>query len=342
MTAESGGIDIHGHGVPRPFLDWAAGSRPGGTAVDVSDGEYVVTFPGGAPLRPVTERMADFDARLRWMDEQGLGQQLVAPWLDVAGQDLPAPAGQEWVRRLNDCMAEAVAASGGRLRAHITLHLADPAAAAAELHRAATGLGMTGCMIPTDFPGGDLADPSYDAVFEAAESLQIPLVLHPPSVGPSMCIAGMQRFGGLYGRLIDTTMIATRLLLGGLFERHPGLQLVLVHGGGFLPYQTGRLERHAGRGRDATATALTEYVRRCHFDTVLMSSAAIRLLVELAGAEHVMVGSDYPFVGADDPGVLEHLQECALPPDAMRAIVAGNAGRLFRSQEVGAWPSPPR
>lgn len=340
MIGDGAGIDVHGHGVPRRFLDWAADARPGGTAVDVSGGEYVVTFPGEAPLRPVTADMLDFEGRLRWMDEQGIGRQLVAPWLDVAGQELSPPSGQEWVRRLNDCMAEAIAASSGRLRGHITLHMADPSSAVSELERAATELGMTGCMVPTDFPDGDLADPAYDALFERAEMLEIPLVLHPPSVGPSTCVTGKHRLGGLHGRLIDTTMVATRLLLGGVFDRHPRLRLVLVHGGGFLPYQTGRLERHGGRGFDGDPGALTAGVRRFYYDTVLMSSCAIRLLVELAGPEQLMVGSDYPFVGADDPGVLEQLQESALDPDAMRAVLEGNASKLFKSQEAGAWPSP--
>lgn len=335
--AAATGVDVHGHGVPLAFLEEVQRARPAGVEVETSDGKYVVTFPGRKPLRPVPGRMLDFGQRLEWLDEERMRQQLIAPWLDVHGQELDAPAGQAWVRQLNDSMAESVAGSGGRLLAHSTLHVADPAGAARELERATNELGMTGCMIPTDFPGGDLAAPGYDALWEAAEALGVPVVLHPPTVGPSGCVTGMDRLGGVYGRTLDSTMCAARLLLSGVFDRFPDLRLVLVHGGGYLPYQAGRLDREHAEGRvgQGLKGIPSDYVRRFHYDTVLMTPFAIRLLLDLAGAGRVMIGSDYPFsVGA--PPLLQSLEAATDDPGVRVAVTRENATTLFRTERARA------
>jgi aminocarboxymuconate-semialdehyde decarboxylase len=328
------GIDIHGHGVPASFLDDVKRAGLGDVGVQISEGKYILTFPGQKPLRPVPAPMLDFEKRLQWLDEQQMHQQLIGPWLDVHGQELPPAVGQDWVRRLNDAMAESVAGSGGRLRAHATLHLADPAAAARELERAGRDLGMSGAMIPTNVPAGELHDPSYEVLWEAAAGMGAPIILHPPTVGPSSCIAGMAEFGGLYGRLIDTTMTAARLLLAGVFDRHPGLRLVLVHGGGFLPFQTGRLDREHAEGRlgQGLMRSPSEYVRgRYYYDTVLMSADAIRLLLDLVGAGRVMIGSDYPFsVGA--PALTEGLRGAVEDAGVRAAVSHDNAAALFKTE----------
>lgn len=332
MTDEPRGIDIHAHGVPEVFLQEMARSHLGGVEIETSDRRYVVTFPGGKPLRPCAGIMLDFDNRLEWLDRQGMRHQILAPWLDVHGQDLPPADGQVWVRELNQAMAGAVATTGGRLLPHATLHMANASAAARELERAVRELGMTGCMIPTNFPNHHLAEPQYSAIWEAAQSLDVPVVLHPPTVAPSGCLFGgdMPNFGGLYGRLIDTTLTAARLIVTGVFTRFPDLRLVLVHGGGFLPYQTGRFEREFGEKLDGASP--TEQVRRFYYDTTLMSPAALGLLVELVGAGRIMIGSDYAAAPVDRGGVqLTDALNAAVPAgSAHEAILHDNAEQLFR------------
>jgi aminocarboxymuconate-semialdehyde decarboxylase len=323
------GVDIHGHGVPRSFLEDVKRSHLGGVQVDLVDNTYVLTFPGQSPLRAIAGRMLDFEQRLEWLDGEHMHHQLVGPWLDVHGQELPATAGQEWVRRLNDAMAESVAPAAGRLSAYATLHLADPSAAVRELERATRELGMVGCMIPTSIPTSDLDASAFDALWAAAEDLRVAVMLHPPTVGPASCVPGMDRFGGLYGRLIDTTMAAARLLLAGVFDRFPNLRLILVHGGGFLPYQTGRLD-HSFGGQHGAAGAATpsDYVRRFYFDTVLMHSHAIAMLLHLVGADRVMIGSDYPFsVGA--PPLTRALLEAGTDEADIASVTYQTAAHLF-------------
>ncbi len=331
---------MHGHGVPRSFLESVARARTSGVEVefDRHDGGCTVTFAGHRALRPMPRRMLDFQKRLEWLDEQGMRRQIVAPWLDVQGQQLDTARGTAWVRELNDFMAEAVADSGGRLVGHATLYMGDPGAAARELERCHGDLGMHGCMIPAHPPGADIADRGYDVLWGAAESMGVPVVLHPVTDGPATQAPSMADFAGLYARLIDTTTAATRLILAGVLDRFPALRLVLVHGGGLLPYQTGRLDREQeGRpNRWGMNVPLSEYVRRCYFDTVLMSGPAIRLLLDLVGRDHVVIGSDYPFsVGA--PPLTESVNQATGDLETRAAVVHANAVRLFGGGAAGTW-----
>lgn len=331
MSASIDGIDIHAHGVPAQFLEEVKRTRLGGVDVAASDGAYIVTFPGAVPLRPVAGIMLDFSQRLDWLDGQRMRQQLVAPWLDVHGQELPPREGQEWVRQLNNAMVESVAGSGRRLLAHATVHLADPGAAARELERATTKLGMTGCMIPTNLPRGELNEDRYDAVWEAAQSLGVPVVLHPLMDGPSACMfQDLPRFRNLYGRTIDTTIVATRLILSGVFDRFPKLRLVLVHGGGFLPYQTGRLDREYGARNGKLPS---DFVKRFYYDTVSMSAPALQLLFDLIGTGQVMIGSDYAAGPVERPGpkLTDALDATRVDAAARTMVLRKTAEGLFRT-----------
>lgn len=326
------GIDVHGHAVPVPFLQAIQRSRNYGVEVvaDKASGGYVVTFPGHAPVRPMSQRMLDIDGRMAWLDGQAMQRQVVAPWLDVQGQELDAATGGHWVRQLNDAMAETVSATAGRLTAHATLHLADARGAAAELERCHRELGMRGCMVPTHFASGHLSEPRYDALWEVAEGLRMPVVLHPTTLGPGSRAEGMEEFRSLYGRLIDTTTTATLLLLSGILDRFPKLQVVLVHGGGFLPYQSGRLDAEQAVRPDGWGVegVLSDHVRRYYFDTVLMSTRAIKLLLDLVGKRQVMIGSDYPFT-VGGPPLTRALCEATTDESTRAAVDHENALRLY-------------
>jgi aminocarboxymuconate-semialdehyde decarboxylase len=326
------GIDVHAHGVPREFLEEVKRTRLGGVDVAPADkGGYIVTFPGLKPLRPAAGIMLDFANRLAWLDNQGMQHQLIGPWLDVHGQELPAADGQVWVRQLNDAMIESIAASGRRLLAHATLHLADPQAAARELERCVKKLGMNGCMIATNLPKGELHENRYDALWEAAQSLAVPVVLHPLMDGPAACMFQQTpRFKNVYGRTIDTTITAAQLILAGVFERYPKLKLVLVHGGGFLPYQGDRLDREFGeKGKKLPS----DYMKQLYYDTVNMSAPALQMLFSLVGSGQVMIGSDYAAGPVERPGpkLTAALDATGVDAATRRKIVRETAESMFRT-----------
>ena len=326
------GIDVHAHGVPKSFLEEVKRTRLGRVDVAPADnGGYILTFPGGKPLRPAAGIMLDFTQRLGWLDGQGMQQQLIGPWLDVHGQELPAADGQVWVRQLNDALAETIAASGRRLLGHATLHLADPQAAGRELERCAKKLGMTGAMIATNFPGGELHENRFDALWEAAQALDIPVVLHPMMDGPAACmLQKLPRFKNVYGRTVDTTLTAAQLILAGVFDRFPKLRIVLVHGGGFLPYQSVRLDREFGeKGKKLPS----EYMKQFYYDTVSMSAPALQMLFSLVGTGQIMIGSDYAAGPVERPGpkLTEALDATGVDPRTRRMIVRDTAESIFRT-----------
>jgi aminocarboxymuconate-semialdehyde decarboxylase len=332
--ADHAAVDVHAHGIPRAVLDDIRrnGDRYGGMSVADSDHGPVVSMPGGKKLRPLAAKMLDFDERVRWLDDHAMHGQIVSPWLDLQGYDLEPAAAGEWCKVLNDGLAEACAASGGRLIPLGTLPFGNALATVKELRRLVEELRVPGAMLSTNPGSTALYDPSLDETWSAAEDLGAVIVLHPPTIGPASHIPDSGEFGNLWHRLIDTTLVASRLILNGVLDRHPRLRLVLVHGGGFLPFQTGRFDRHYAIGGHPDATmakgAPSDYLRSFYYDTCVMEPAAIRLLCELAGADRVVLGSDYPFpIGDPDP--VKSVQAAGLSDADKGLILSDNPKALL-------------
>src|SRR5579884_504832 len=334
--AEHTAVDVHAHGIPRSLLDEIRrnGERYGGMAV--ADGEQgpVVSLPGGKKLRPLAAKMLDFSERVQWLDGRALRAQVVSPWLDMQGYELPANVAGDWVKALNDALAEACAGSNGRLVPLGSLPFGDAAASVRELRRLSQELKMPGVMISTNPGAANLWEPALDELWSAAEELGSAIVLHPPTIGPASSIPDSAEFGNLWHRLIDTTLVATRLILNGVLDRHPRLRLVLVHGGGFLPFQSGRFDRSYAIGSHPAASmakgAPGDYLRSFYYDTCVMTPPAIRLLCQVAGPERVVLGSDYPFpIGDPDP--VRSVAAANLGADAERQILEENPNILLGS-----------
>lgn len=308
-----------------------SGERYGGMAVADSEQGPVVSLPGGKKLRPLAAKMLDFDERIRWLDEHQLRGQVVSPWLDLQGYELGDKA-EDWSKTLNDALAAACAPSAGRLIPLGTLPFGDAAASERELRRLVQELKMPGVMISTNPVAANLWDPALDGMWSAAEALGAVIVLHPPTIGPASSIPDSAEFGNLWHRLIDTTLVATRLILAGVLDRHPKLRLVLVHGGGFLPFQSGRFDRSYAIGSHPDATMAKsgpgEYLRSFYYDTCVMTVPAIRMLCDLVGHDRVVLGSDYPFpIGDPDP--VGAVVAANLAADASQAVLEGNPKQLL-------------
>jgi aminocarboxymuconate-semialdehyde decarboxylase len=333
LPAQTGGlaIDVHGHCVPRHLLEGIVQSAPYGvTAARVGE-KYVLSFPTGETLRPIAGQMLDEPERTDWLELQELGHQIVAPWLDLQGQGLPTSSGAPWTRLVNDAMAELVADPERRLSAHASLHLADADVAADELARSVRRLGMRSAMIPTSTPAGRLADRRFDALWAAAVDLDAALVLHPTTNAPTNALlAAYPTLRGLFGRHIDTTLVAAELVVSGVFDRFPALQLVVVHGGGFLPYQSMRFDRDA-QSVEPGAGLPSDVLRTLYYDTTLMSTEALRFLYEFAGPERVVVGSDFGATprSATTVEVTGAVRRTGAPTQDTEAVLSGNARRIF-------------
>jgi len=154
-------------------------------------------------------------------------------------------------------------------------------AAAADLRQAVDEDGMAGLILSTNPPNvTGLSDPALEELWETAAGLGVPVVLHPPTDGPARELPGADEYGNTFCRLIDSTLAVTGLLLSAVLDRHPGLRLVVVHGGGFLPYQSMRLD--GGHRADALSRHVimrdqpSDYIPDLFFDTVAMRADSIR------------------------------------------------------------------
>jgi aminocarboxymuconate-semialdehyde decarboxylase len=321
-------VDAHVHALPLSLLEQATqGEIDGVSAAPSADG-YLVTLPGLPQPKLVRPGMISTQKRAAWALGQGVTRQIVAPWLDAQPTAAMAPAAaRDWARRLNAALAEQEDGNGVLASVALTGH------AAQDLDEAVTKDGMAGLILSTSPAGlSGLADPALEPLWEAAAGLGIPVVLHPPTDGPARLLPDGDKFGNTFGRLVDTTFAVTSLLLTAVLDRHPALRLVVVHGGGFLPYQSLRLD--GGHRADAlSAHAIgrdhpSDYLPDLYFDTVAMKPAAIRLLAESAGPEHVLLGSDYPFLLGDRAPVAT-VQAAGLGQQATADVLGGNAIRLF-------------
>ena len=208
----------------------------------------------------------------------------------------------------------------------------DPTRARAELERAAALPGVRGVYLGTNVKGRELSDPEFAPIFARCEALRLPVLLHPISV------IGMPRLKPFYlsnllGNPFDTAVAAAHLVLGGVLDRFPKLEVCLPHAGGAMPYLAGRLQ-HGQRVRPENAKVAKRpfgaYLRRFTYDTISHSPEALRYLIGLVGADRVMLGSDYCFDIAYEEPVKIVTQMKSLSAEQRTQILWGNAARLLK------------
>jgi aminocarboxymuconate-semialdehyde decarboxylase len=330
-------VDVHTHFVPFDVI--AAATRGGGfdgLRAERSGGtDWLVHRQGFRwPVPPV---FYDEQARLESMDERGISHAVlsIAPQLFMYWVDGGEAAG--FCRAANDALAAFAAGSAGRVTAVATLPLQDPAAAVTELRRAVTELGMAGAEVGPDVAGTPLDDPALRPVLAAAADLGVPLIVHPYYVAPQ---PGLEDFylTNLVGNPLATTTCAARLIFGGVLDELAALRIVLMHGGGYLPYQIGRLD-HGHRVRPESrgcAHPPSAYLARFWFDTVTHAPAPLRFLAGLVGADHVVYGTDFPFDMAAGP-LADQVEGTGLTDADLELIAARNAAALFGLNLSSSW-----
>lgn len=316
-------IDVHAHLVPPALAEAASTGVANGRVTSTrTDGRWQFTVGDSAPTRPLHPGLVDVDRRLDWLDANGIRCQVAGPWADLFGYELDPQAGTEWARVMNDALASAVDDHRG-LVALATLPLQAPDQAADVLADAMKS-GFAGAMIGTQVGDAELDDPRLEPVWESAVDLGAPLFIH-----PGFCTdVRLQDYGlvNTIGRGHDTTIAASRLLYGGVLERHPGLQILLAHGGGALPFLLGRLRKNHELQPETCDPSVG--LSAFHVDTIVFDPAVLRFLCDELGRDRVLCGSDYPFpIG--DLAPTKIVEEAQLGESGGAALLEGNATRLF-------------
>lgn len=324
----AGTIDVHSHYLAASLVQALERRTELPRIADGPTGRQIEYGKGN--IHPVLPAMGDVELRLREMDEQGIDVALLS--INIPGVDwFPAADGPPVARAVNDELADLVARDPERLLALATLPLQAPEAAAAELQRVMAA-GFRGAMIYSNVAGRPLDDPELRVVFDTAARLEAPIFIHPTfplTAGTVDAYALIPTLGFMF----DTTTAAVRLVLDGLFERHPDFRLILAHAASLLPQLAGRIdyeaERHAN-GRGALSVNPSEHLRLLYTDSVCVWPPALRSTLELVGPERVMFGSDYPFW--EPQRTFDTIEAAGLGDDVRRGVYSDNAARLFALQ----------
>ncbi len=279
----------------------------------------------------IRSRITGYDERLTDLDAMGIDVQLVCPPPPQNYYTVPLDIAVPATRMVNDGLAEYVARKPDRFVALGAVPLTDGHEAAKELERCMTALNFKGVEILTNVAGNELSDPAYAPFWQKAEELGALVLIHPNGFTEGKRLSRFY-FSNIIGNPLDTTIALHYLIFDGVLERHPDLKILAVHGGGFLPSYSGRIDHAWGARSDAHGDLPqppTSYLKKIYFDSVVFTPHQLRELVRLFGVDRILMGTDYPFDMADfDP--IGHVASVGdFDPDVIAAITGGNAQRLL-------------
>jgi aminocarboxymuconate-semialdehyde decarboxylase len=315
-------IDVHNHVIPDAVL--RLGERDSRLGISVGDGlirsPHHVPFPLLPAFHSPPEKVADLASRDLW-------GAVISPAPVLFGYDLATDVAVALCEVSNEGMAEFCAHAPDRLHWLANLPMQSPEVAAA-MYADAVAAGAVGAAMGTSIAGSRLDEPDFGAFWAQADTIARPVLIHPAfNCGhPALDQWYLQN---AIGNPLETTIVVERLICAGVLARHSRVRLLLMHGGGFLPYQTGRLV-HARSVRpelvDAPVNAW-EFFGQLYFDTITHDAPALRYLVERVGLDHVVLGTDLPFDMALAAPVAT-LSD-ALTEAQIQAVAVTNPRRLF-------------
>lgn len=325
-------IDCHSHIVPPDM--WRAMLSDGaryGVEIGGSEERRMIRLAGSSYARPMYMPLTTTDERIATMDRQGVDMQVLSGYIDFSGYTMPLDLGTLFAELQNETIAAVVAANPTRYAGAANVPLQDTAAAIKVLQRAHRDYGFRAVQVAPYFGGKKfLDDPSLDPFWAVAQEMGILILFHPYDEQPAPGL-GEYFLHNCIGYPLQTTIAAVRMMFSGVFTRFPELRFRLPHAGGFLPFQIERF-RHAAdfrpepRSKGFTGDPL-DVLRRLYYDTVTFSPMTLRYLIDLVGADRLLLGSDYPFeMGDVDPvGTVK----AAVAPQDQAKVLGGTLQRLL-------------
>ena len=333
-------IDTHHHYVPNEVIGEAKrhGKRLGVELSQDKDGTVRFSF-NGSPRYVLQQNLTDVGPRLAMMEQGNIAMAALDPSTNSIGYHLQGDQAESWCRIYNECVKELLKKYPDRFTAMAAVPIQEPVRAARVLEHAVTQLEFCGAYIATNVNHRYYDSKDFDPFWAKAEDLDVLVVMHPENS------AGTELMGSYGLRLVcgnpaDTTLSLGILIYSGVFDRFPNLKLCTFHGGGFLPYHLSRFDRefatakNAGRPQDrlkaaSCFSAPSAYLKNLYFDTLVYDVGTLDFLRKKVGAEHLLLGTDFPYVLGDWMAVnkVEALDCSEAEKDA---ILSGNAKRLLK------------
>ncbi len=278
-------------------------------------------------LTGVTERLVD-------MDRMGVDIQAVCPAPYHFFYFTEPDYGAQLAREVNEGIAKIVADTPDRFVGLGSVPLQDSQLAIRELDYCVKNLGMRGVEICTNVNGKNLTDPSLklDKFFARCEELGVVIFMHPLGYTQADRLTN-HYFNNVIGNPLESTVAVSHLIFDGVMARYPKLKIVVAHGGGFIAHYWARMD-HAWRARADCRTVIkrkpSSYLEKFYFDSITFDPEMLKRLIDRFGADHVVLGTDYPYdMGEEDPlGLIAQVKR--LPRASRDLIQGGNAARLLK------------
>ncbi len=306
--------DLHNHVIPEIVVQ-AIKRHPDryGTRIEERDGKRF--FDSHGRMTELLPEFCDVEAKVAWMDRVGMSVSAISVGPPIYFYWLKPEAGLEIIKLANDGIAQMVAKHPDRLRGLAHLPMQDPDAAIAELERAVKEYRFKGVELATSIEGAPLADMKFRKVLKTIEQLGLFVFTH-----PYQCLAngGMDSYylRNFVGFPLDTTMMVAHLMFSGALDDLKKLRFLLAHGGGFMPYQIGRfVHGHNVRPEPKVnnASSPRELFKRFYFDCLTHEPRSTRHLINMVGADHIVIGTDNPFDMAPKGAAMQVGQVDAIP-----------------------------
>jgi len=279
-------------------------------------------------------KLMGIDVRLKDMDRMGVDIQAVAPAPYHYFYFTEPAYGAELAREVNEGIANVVAQHPDRFVGMGSVPLQNAELAVQELEYCVKKLGLRGVEINTNVNGLNLTDASLglEKFFAKANELGTVIFMHPLGYTQGDRLRN-HYFNNVIGNPLETTVAVSHLIFDGVVARHPKIKFLAAHGGGFLAHYWARMD-HAWRARPDTRTVIkkkpSSYLEKFYFDSITFDPRMLKQLIDRYGADHVMLGTDYPYdMGEDDPrGLIAGVNR--LSAADRRLIEGGNAMKLFK------------
>ncbi len=290
------------------------------------------------------KRLLDIgEGRIAEMDEHGVDVQvlsMVQPGLEHSSGEKAVPVARDF----NDRVAEAITKHPDRFAGFAALPTADPTASAKELDRAVSELGFKGALVNGRTQERFLDDEFFWPMFESAEALGVPIYLHPMPPPQAVYDAYYAGFGDdvsfmlaapAWGWHIETGLHVLRLILAGVFDRFPRLQMIIGHMGEAIPFMLARIDEVL-RGRTSldpatvrTELSIPEYLQRNFHITIsgIFTNPPLRCAIDTLGIDKIMFAVDHPF--SNGAVAMRFLEQAAITDEEREQIAHGNAERLL-------------
>jgi len=331
-------IDIHSHFFPESWPDFAerfgTPDWPWLKHLDTGEGMVMV---GDREFRRIKRSCWDTSVRLEDLDHQGVDLQIISATPVLFAYQRPAEQALEVARVFNDAALDLCGRGNGRLRALCQVPLQDIDASCAELTRCMKA-GHVGVQIGNHVGTKNLDDPGIITFLHHCADVGAAVLVHPwDMMAPERMPKYMMPW--TVGMPAETQLAVASMVLSGAFDRLPkSLRICFAHGGGSFAFLLGRMQNaweHQPLARGAAEFPPMHYVDRFAVDSAVFDQRSLKLLVDVMGAERVMLGSDYPYpLGEEHIGDL--IRHSSLSPQAKEKMLGGNAAEFFGPGSVKA------